>query len=499
VRDEDGDRSVNRAATDPARTADTARTSDPTPNHPREDDRLDDRRRRPTGERTVTDGAGRTSSSALVTDLYELNMAAAYLRHGMNDRATFSLFIRRLPPTRGFLVAAGLEDCLTFLEGFRFDDTALGYLRAIGFDAATIDAFRRVRFTGDVWAVPEGAIVFADEPILEVTAPIAEAQLVETFLLNQVTYQTAIASKAARCRIAAGDRVQLSDFGLRRAHGVDAGIAVARLSAMVGFAGTSNVEAARRFALRPVGTMAHSFVEAFPTEVDAFRTFASDYPDSTTFLVDTYDTLEGVRHAIQVIKELRLDGHLGIRLDSGDLDALARTARGLLDAADLPDITIFASGGLDECDIDRFVRAGTPIDAVGVGTRLAVSADAPALDSAYKLVEYAGRPVRKLSPGKATLPGPKQVHRARPISVDVLARRDDEVASGYDAILAPVMMHGRRTTDTDAALAGARARFEADLADLPDTFRRLEEPVRHELRLSSRLRSLVDDLDRGIS
>ncbi|HVM54148.1 MAG TPA: nicotinate phosphoribosyltransferase [Acidimicrobiales bacterium] len=438
-----------------------------------------------------------TSSSELVTDLYELNMAATYLRHGMNDRATFSLFIRRLPPTRGFLVAAGLDDCLTFLENFGFDDTSLGYLRDIGFDAETIGALRRLRFTGDVFAVPEGTIVFADQPILEVTAPIAEAQLVETFLLNQITYQTAIASKAARCRLAARDRVQLSDFALRRAHGVEAGIAVARLSAMVGFAGTSNVEAARRFALRPVGTMAHSFIEAFPTELEAFRTFASEFPEATTFLVDTFDTLEGVRHAIQVIKELQLDRHVGIRLDSGDLDVLARAARGLLDAADLRDVTIFASGGLDEHDIDRFVRAGTPIDAVGVGTRLAVSADAPALDSAYKLVEYAGRPVRKLSPGKTTLPGAKQVHRSPTTFAGVLALRDDPIAPGYEAILTPVMVRGCRTTSADAALATARARFEADLAALPEASRRLDKPVPHQLRLSSRLRSLVDQLDRG--
>ena len=301
---------------------------------------------------------------ALITDLYELNMAASYLRRGMVGSATFSLFVRKLPADRGFLVAAGLEDCLSHLESFSFEDEDLAWLREAGFSPDTVDAFAGLRFTGDVFAVPEGRVVLTDEPILEVTAPIPEAQLVETYLLNQVTFQTALATKATRCRLAAGD-IELVDFALRRTHGIEAGMAVARLSAIAGFGSTSNVDAARRFGLRAAGTMAHSYIEAFPTEVEAFRAFAQDLPERTTFLVDTYDTLTGVATAIEVIRELGLSGSLGVRLDSGDLVALARDARRMLDEAGLPQVRIFASGGLDEYDLERFVAEGAPIDAVG--------------------------------------------------------------------------------------------------------------------------------------
>src|SRR5437867_2211796 len=295
---------------------------------------------------------------ALLTDLYELNMAASYLRRGMDQKATFSLFVRHLPPNRGFLVSAGLEPCLAFLEGFGFDDDDLRYLATEpGYDEETIERFRSLRFEGDVWAVPEGRIVFADEPLLEVTAPIAVAQLVETFLLNQITFQTTIASKAARCRIVARDR-ELVDFAFRRTHGIDAAMAVARATAMVGFVATSNVEAARRFGLRATGTMAHSYVESFPSEADAFRAFAEDFPERTTFLVDTYDTPNGVRTAIEVIRALGPAEHLAIRLDSGDLDPLARDARRQLDEAGLPQVRIFASGGLDETEVLELVESG---------------------------------------------------------------------------------------------------------------------------------------------
>ena len=237
-------------------------------------------------------------AGALLTDLYELNMAASYLRRDMTGAATFSLFVRRLPVERGFLVAAGLEDCLDILEAFSFDEGELAYLAILGFDDAAIERFANLRFTGEVRAVPEGRIVFADEPLLEVTAPIAEAQLVETILLNQMTFQTTLASKAARCRLAGRGQVELVEFGFRRTQGLEAGMAVARGSAMVGFSATSNVEAARRYGLRPAGTMAHSYIEAFATELEAFEAFARDFPGRTTFLVDTYDTLEGVARAI---------------------------------------------------------------------------------------------------------------------------------------------------------------------------------------------------------
>src|SRR5207249_12299311 len=283
-------------------------------------------------------------------------------------------------------------------------------LASIGFDPSDIRGFSGLRFDGDVWAVPEGRVVYAGEPLLEVSAPLPAAQLVETYLLNQITLHVTLASKAARYRVAAEGR-DLVDFAFRRTHGKDAAIAAARDSAIVGFVSTSNVEAARRYGLRAAGTMAHSFIEAFPTEADAFRAFAQDFPTRTTFLVDTYDTANGVRNAIEVIRELGLTEPLGVRLDSGDLDALSREARTLLDGAGLTHVRIFASGGLDEADVDRLVAAGAPIDAFGVGTRVGVSADAPYLDSVYKLVEYDGRPVLKLSAEKSTEPGRKPVFR----------------------------------------------------------------------------------------
>ncbi|NYF57158.1 nicotinate phosphoribosyltransferase [Micromonospora purpureochromogenes] len=418
--------------------------------------------------------------TGLRTDLYELRMAASYLRRDMMERATFSLFVRRLPPQRGFLVAAGLAEALAFLESFAFDEGELGYLRdTVGLDEATLAALAGLRFTGDVWAVPEGRVVFADEPLLEVTAPIAEAQLVETGVLNLITFHTTVASKAARCRLAAGD-AQLVDFAFRRTHGIEAGAAVARASAIAGFAATSDVEAARRYGLLPSGTMAHSYVEAFPDERAAFRAFATDFPTNPVFLVDTYDTPAGVRAAVEVIAQLGLTGPVGVRLDSGDLAALAVRTRTILDEAGLTEAQIVASGSLDEDVIAALVAAGAPIDAYGVGTRMGVSFDAPSLDSAYKLVAVGDRPVLKLSPGKATLPGPKQVFRD-PTSAngDVVGLRDEPPPGDREPLLVPVMRGGRRLAAADPAgeVRAARNRFDADLAWLPEPARRLADPV----------------------
>jgi nicotinate phosphoribosyltransferase len=425
---------------------------------------------------------------ALHTDLYELNMAASYLRRGMDQEATFSLFVRNLPAARGFLVAAGLEPCLDFLGGFGFDDDDLAYLRdGLGYPAEVVERFREVRFAGEVWAIPEGRVVFADEPLLEVTAPIAIAQLVETYLLNVVTFQTTIASKGARCRLAARDR-QLVDFAFRRTQGADAAMAVARTTAMVGFAATSNVEAARRYGLRVSGTMAHSYIESFPSEADAFRAFAQDFPDRTTFLVDTYDTINGVRTAIEVIREMGLSGNLAVRLDSGDLDALSRRARAILDDGGLADVRIFASGGLDELEVDRLVESGAPIDAFGVGTRVGVSADAPYLDSVYKLVEFDGRPVLKLSEAKATEPGRKQVFRGP--DGDVIGLRDETPPGRSEPMLVPVMREGRRTGPR-RDLEVARRLFEADLVRLPDGARRLRDPAGYRPAFSEALQRLT--------
>ncbi len=425
---------------------------------------------------------------ALLTDLYELNMAASYLRRGMTASATFSLFVRNLPPNRGYLVAAGLDACLDVLETFGFEDEDLAYLRTIGFEDRDIEAFGELRFDGEVWAVPEGRVLFADEPLLEVTAPLPVAQLVETMLLNQVTLHTTIASKAARYRVAAAGK-DLVDFAFRRTHGREAAMAVARASAIVGFTATSNVEAARRFGLRAAGTMAHSFIEAFPSEGDAFRAYAEDHPDRTTFLVDTYDTLNGVRAAIEVVRELDLRGTIGVRLDSGDLDQLSREARRLLDDAGLVDTKIFASGGLDELEVETLVRDGAPVDAFGIGTQMGVSADAPYVDSVYKLVEFDGRPVMKLSAGKRTAPGRKQVWRGP--DGDILSLRDEPGTGGAEPLLEPVMLRGVRTAAV-ASIDSMRDRFRSDLAALPEAVLRLEDPVTVTPRISPALNGLTD-------
>lgn len=433
---------------------------------------------------------------ALLTDFYELTMAASYRRRGMAAPATFSLFVRDLPPERGFLVAAGLEDCLDWLEEVSVDGEALGVLAEAGFDEESLAALDGLAFTGSVRAVPEGRVVFAGEPLLELTAPIAEAQLAETMLLNQLTFQTALASKAARCRIAAGNRIELVEFGFRRTHGVEAAVAAARAAALVGFVGTSNMEAVRRFGLHPSGTMAHSYVQAFPDESEAFHAFASDLPSRAVFLVDTYDTVGGIAHAIEVIQELGLGIGAGLRLDSGDLDALSRTAREMLDEAGLPAVRVFVSGGLDEHDIARLVAQDAPVDAAGVGTRYGVSADAPYLDSVYKLVVYDGRPTMKLSAGKETLPGPKQVFRGAGLT-DHLGLAGEEPPAGTEGLLEPVMQDGRRVGGTRRELAAARARFELDLAALPETARRLEDPVAPAPAVTTALAALTAEVRAG--
>ncbi len=427
----------------------------------------------------------------LLTDLYELNMAASYLRRDMDGLATFSLYVRGLPKARGFLVAAGLEPCLDFLESFSFTEDDLAALGAMGFDDRALEDFSSLRFEGDVWAVPEGRVVYSEEPMLEVTAPVAIAQVVETVLLNQITLHTTLASKAARYVLAAEGR-QLVDFAFRRTHGIEAAMAVARVSALVGFAATSNVEAARRYELVVAGTMAHSFIEAFPTEGEAFRAFAEDHPSRTTFLVDTYDTLGGVRAAIDTIEDLALDGALGVRLDSGDLDALARGARALLDEAGLRDARIFASGGLDELEVHELVRAGAPVDAFGVGTQMGVSADAPYIDSVYKLVEYDGRPVMKLSSAKVSPPGRKQVWRLDDGEHhDVLTLREEDGPAGAVPLLEPVMREGRRLA-ASPSIAEARSRFERDLDNVPQKARRLTHPEHVAVTHSEALRTLTD-------
>ncbi|HXF97135.1 MAG TPA: nicotinate phosphoribosyltransferase [Gaiellaceae bacterium] len=429
--------------------------------------------------------------SGLLVDLYELTMGASYLAEGMAEReATFSLFFRTLPPGWGYALAAGLEDALRYLEELRFSEDDLAYLEETGrFAAPFLERLRSFRFRGQVRAVPEGTAVFPDEPLLEVTGPLLEAQIAETMVLNHVHLQTLIASKAARCVDAAGGRT-LVDFSLRRTHGGEAGLKVARASFLAGFHATSNVLAGRLYGIPVAGTMAHSYVESFGDELEAFRAFARAYPDAAILLVDTYDTLEGTRRAVAVARELARDGHRlrGVRLDSGDLAALSRKARAILDEAGFADAIVFASGGIDEREIARLLSAGAPIGGFGVGTRMGVSADAPYLDMVYKLVELDGRPVLKLSQGKATLPGRKQVWRV-PGAYDLLGLA--EGAEDGEPLLREVMRDGRATWSEPLPAIRERARREREA--LPERARRLEaDPC--EVRVSPALARLNREL-----
>ncbi|MBB4790532.1 nicotinate phosphoribosyltransferase [Streptomyces nodosus] len=413
-------------------------------------------------------------SDVTTTDLYEVTMALTYLREGMRAPATFSLFVRDLPPGRGFLVAAGLEPALDLLAGYRVtDEDVRDFAAALHRPPEDLEPLRGLTFDGEVRAVPEGHVVLAGEPLLEVTAPLPQAQLVETCLLNQLCHQTAVASKAARCVLAAAGH-PVVDFALRRSHGPWAGWQAARVGALVGFAATSNVAAAGLLGIPASGTMAHSYVEAFPGEEEAFRAFARAHPGPVTFLVDTYDTERGVLTAARVLREIGRGPGCAIRLDSGDLGKLARRARSLLDAAGLPDVRIVASGGLDEYAVSGLVRGGAPIDVYAVGTKVGVAADAPALDAAYKLVEYDGRPVMKLSSAKMTTPGRKQVFR-RPGRPDVIALRGEDPPGSAQRLLRTVMRDGRRTGPHDR-WEYARARCAHDVAALPAGARRIDRP-----------------------
>ncbi len=434
--------------------------------------------------------------AALFTDLYEITMAASYFREGMTGQATFSLFVRTLPHERAFLVAAGLEDVLNYLLGFSFSEESIAYLRSLNrFEPSFLDFLRGLRFTGHVRAMPEGTILFADEPLLEVTAPIIEAQIVETAVLNFCHLQTLLASKAVRSVIAARGR-PVVDFGLRRTHGIDAGLKAARCAFIAGALLSSNVLAGQYYGIPPTGTMAHSYIGAFPHEIDAFRAFARAFPAHSTLLVDTYDTLEGARKAALVAKEMEARGQrLGaVRLDSGDLIALSREVRRIFDEAGLHSVRIFASGGLDEEMVDRCLEAGAPIDAFGIGTRMNVSADAPYLDMAYKLVQYAGRDVLKTSAGKETWPGEKQVYRLGGpdgrFAEDLLALHDEPAPPGAAGpLLRPVLCDGR-LVEPHPPLAAIRERCAAQVAALPEALRRLKPADTYPVRYSERLVAL---------
>jgi nicotinate phosphoribosyltransferase len=441
-----------------------------------------------------------TESLALLTDLYQLTMAQAYFQSQRLAPATFSLFVRSYPPNRSYFVAAGLADVLEFLEQFRIDSAGIDYLRSRRmFTDDFLDFLLGLKFTGEVWAIPEGRLFFKDEPVMEVTAPIVEAQIVETFIINQINFQSLIATKAARCVHAASGRTVV-DFSLRRTHGIDAGMKVARASYLAGFAGTSNVRAGQLYGIPIVGTVAHSFVSSFEYEIDAFRAFVSSFPNHSTLLIDTYDTMTGAHKAVQVGKEMAARGQRlqGVRIDSGDLASLAREVRKILDEAGLTDVKIIGSGGLDEYDLADFSDANIPYDSYGVGTKMGVSADAPWSDIAYKLVEYNDRSVVKLSPGKVSLPGKKQVFRVSDtqgqLQKDIIALRNENV-TGAESLLKRVMTEGKITASL-TSLDESRAGFLSEFAKLPEPVKRTRNAANYLVERSSKLQehcATVDD------
>jgi nicotinate phosphoribosyltransferase len=428
----------------------------------------------------------------LLVDLYELVMADAYLREGMNDEATFDLFVRSLPPHRAFLVSAGLESALHYLEHFRVDGNGIAYLRTLGlFSEEFLGYLRSFRFSGEVWAIPEGAVCFPPEPLLEVTAPRIEAQLVETFLLNTLNYQTMVASKAARVVLAAQGR-SVVDFSPRRDHAADAAMKTARASYIAGCAGTSNVLAGKEYGIPVFGTMAHSYVMSFPDELSAFRSFARDFPQNAVLLIDTYDTVQGAHHAVTVGREMRERGHRlrGVRLDSGDLAHLSREVRAIFDAAGLTDVQILLSGDLDEYRIAGVLAEGAAADSFGVGTALGTSEDAPTMGGVYKLVEDRGGPKIKLSTGKATLPGRKQVWRRAQDGriADVIGLRDEREPRDHAPLLHQVMAGGRVVRPEP--LGAMRARCAQNLALLPGEFKDLHTAPEPPVTLSPTLEGL---------
>jgi nicotinate phosphoribosyltransferase len=444
----------------------------------------------------------RTVGNGLLTDLYQFTMAQAYFQLGMNESAVFELFVRQLPKTRRFLLAAGLEQALEYLEQLSFSAADLDFLSSLGtLSTPFLDYLGTVRFTGSVHAMPEGCPFFANEPIVRVTAPILEAQLLESRLLNIVHFQSTIASKAARCVIAARGRT-LVDFGMRRAHEADAGVLAARAAYLAGFEATATVEAGRRFGIPLSGTLAHSFIEAHDDEMAAFRNFVLSQTEPTTLLIDTYDTARATERVIALAQELagrgeKAHGIRAVRIDSGDLAAQARWVRTQLDTHGRRDIQIVVSGGLDEHAIDVLLANAVPVDAFGVGTALDVSADAPALDMAYKLQEYAGRPRRKRSPGKATWPGAKQVFRERndcgEYLRDYIVQENERVPG--EPLLGEVMRRGRRVIELPA-LTGAREFCAAELRALPPALRKLGDgPAAYPAAISEPLQRLAERAD----
>lgn len=438
-------------------------------------------------------------SSPLLTDHYQLMMLQSYLEQGMEECAVFEFFVRKLPPGRNFMVAAGLEQVLDFLENLKFSSEELAWLapRIRPSLAAYLEQFH---FSGDVHAMPEGTIFFPDQPILRITAALPQAQLIESRVMNLLHFETLIASKAARFVMVAPDKLMV-DFGMRRAHGAEAGLLAARASYLAGFSGTATVLAGALYGIPLFGTMAHSYIQAHEDEAAAFEHFARCHPDNAVLLIDTYDTEAAAAKVVALSRNLRADGVSikGVRLDSGDLGAHARCVRQILDEGGLKKVTIFASGNLDEYRLHALLSSAAPIDGFGVGTALDVSSDAPSLDCAYKLEEYAGRPRRKRSEGKATWPGKKQVYRNYSVdgrmSGDVVALEENDPHGGQP-LLIPVMQDGRRI-HADVPLDQIRQWTLAGYAGLPQAMTVLEKAPTYPVVVSAALQALASELDKA--
>lgn len=438
------------------------------------------------------------STSPLTTDLYELNMVQAYLDRGEDKEAVFEFFVRRLPARRGFMLAAGLEDALGFLETMSYSDRDIAWLKSTGrFRDNLLDYLAQFRFTGDVHAIPEGSVCFPNEPLMRITAPLPQAQLVESRLINILHFQTLIASKAARMVLAAPGKI-LSDFGLRTAHGAEAGLYSARASYIAGFAGAANVLAGEVYGIPIVGTMAHSFIQVHDDEMTAFENFSRSRPEGVILLIDTYDTEQGVRKVVDLAPRLKADGISirGVRIDSGDLTESARKVRRILDDGGLRDTIILVSGGINEDVLQTMMQVKAPIDGFGIGVNLDASIDAPSLDCAYKMQEYGGQPKRKLSEGKATWPGRKQVWRSTGadgrMNGDVLSLETD-TQSG-EPLVVPVMRGGQRIGPAPT-LAQIRERAAADLARLPEPLRLLQQGVEYPVKVAEKLSALAAEMD----
>lgn len=436
------------------------------------------------------------TDGALLADLYQLTMLQGYFDNDMREEAVFELFVRRLPDTRNFLLAAGLQQAVQYLESLSFTEEDIDSLAQTElFSVEFLDSLRTLRFTGDVDAVPEGTIVFENEPLLRVVAPLPQAQLVESRLINILHYQTLVASKAARCVLACPDKL-LVDFGMRRAHGAEAAVFAARASYLAGFAGTSTIVAKPLFGVPIFGTMAHSFVETHATEAESFAHFAASHKGNVVLLIDTFDTLRGARRVVELAHKLPAGNIHSVRLDSGDLGALAVGVREIFDAAGFPEMQIFASGGLDEYALDALARQNAPIDGFGIGTSLDVSNDCPALDVVYKLQEYAGTPRRKRSAHKQTWPGRKQVFRGRDdrghFNGDVLTLAGEPQAG--EPLLLPVMRSGAKITELPA-LNAARDHAARELDSLPVALRSLRERTEYEVRVAPAVAALAASVD----